>query len=156
MEMNEVVVVTHPLVQHKLTIMRKTETSTVKFRTLMHEVSMLLAYEVTRDLELEFQTKTTEGDHYDDDTRLYEEASAGDFSFYPEEKVAYVSTRKGRRTPTKRDALLRPSEVDILAELIKFREQQKALGRHRKTNAKNVPRMAWDGSVSIIRDTRSR
>lgn len=51
----EVVVVNHPLIQHKLTIMRKTETSTVKFRTLMHEVSMLLAYEVTRDLEVEFQ-----------------------------------------------------------------------------------------------------
>jgi uracil phosphoribosyltransferase len=35
--------------------MRKKETSTVKFRTLMHEVSMLLAYEVTRDLEIEYE-----------------------------------------------------------------------------------------------------
>ncbi|KTD63218.1 uracil phosphoribosyltransferase [Legionella shakespearei] len=51
----EVVVINHPLVQHKLTIMRKKETSTVKFRGLMHEVSMLLAYEVTRDLEIEYQ-----------------------------------------------------------------------------------------------------
>ncbi|CEG58445.1 uracil phosphoribosyltransferase [Legionella fallonii] len=50
-----VVVITHPLIQHKLTIMRKKDTSTVKFRTLMHEVSMLLAYEVTRDLEIEFE-----------------------------------------------------------------------------------------------------
>ena len=55
MNNKEVVIVNHPLIQHKLTIMRKTETSTVKFRTLMHEVSMLLAYEVTRDLEVEFQ-----------------------------------------------------------------------------------------------------
>lgn len=55
MDMKQVVVVNHPLVQHKLTIMRKIETSTVKFRTLMHEVSMLLAYEVTRDLEVEFE-----------------------------------------------------------------------------------------------------
>jgi uracil phosphoribosyltransferase len=51
----QVVVVNHPLVQHKLTIMRKVETSTVKFRTLMNEMSMLLAYEVTRDLEIEFE-----------------------------------------------------------------------------------------------------
>lgn len=49
-----VVVVNHPLIQHKLTIMRQKETSTVKFRTLMHEVSMLLAYEITRDLEVEY------------------------------------------------------------------------------------------------------
>ncbi|CAM3037136.1 uracil phosphoribosyltransferase [Legionella worsleiensis] len=55
MNKKNVVVVNHPLVQHKLTIMRKMETSTVKFRTLMHEISMLLAYEVTRDLEIEYE-----------------------------------------------------------------------------------------------------
>lgn len=55
MDNQNVTVINHPLVQHKLTIMRKTETSTVKFRTLMHEISMLLAYEVTRDLEVEFE-----------------------------------------------------------------------------------------------------
>lgn len=54
MNQNQVNVITHPLLQHKLTIMRKEETSTVKFRTLMHEISMLLAYEVTRDLEVEY------------------------------------------------------------------------------------------------------
>jgi uracil phosphoribosyltransferase len=53
MEQNQVVVVNHPLVQHKLTIIRRSDTSTAKFRTLMTEVSMLLAYEVTRDLEIE-------------------------------------------------------------------------------------------------------
>ncbi|HHL3493204.1 TPA: uracil phosphoribosyltransferase [Legionella pneumophila] len=55
MDFNQVIVINHPLIQHKLTIMRKKETSTVKFRTLMHEVSMLLAYEVTRDLEIEYE-----------------------------------------------------------------------------------------------------
>lgn len=55
MELNQVIVIKHPLIQHKLTIMRKKDTSTVKFRTLMHEVSMLLAYEVTRDLEIEYE-----------------------------------------------------------------------------------------------------
>lgn len=55
MDLNQVVVINHPLIQHKLTIMRKKETSTVKFRMLMHEVSMLLAYEVTRDLEMEYE-----------------------------------------------------------------------------------------------------
>lgn len=55
MDSTKVIVINHPLVQHKLTIMRKKETSTVKFRTLMHEVSMLLAYEVTRDLEIVYE-----------------------------------------------------------------------------------------------------
>ncbi len=49
-------IVTHPLVQHKLTIMRDKTTSTAKFRQLLREISMLLAYEVTRDLAL---TETT-------------------------------------------------------------------------------------------------
>ena len=47
-----VTVVEHPLVQHKLTLMRKRETTTVKFRQLSREVATLLAYEVTRDLPL--------------------------------------------------------------------------------------------------------
>ena len=43
----------HPLIQHKLTLMRKKDTSTAKFRQLLEEISLLLAYEVTRDLPLE-------------------------------------------------------------------------------------------------------
>lgn len=45
-------IVTHPLVQHKLTLMRRKETSTADFRRLLREISLLLAYEVTRDLPL--------------------------------------------------------------------------------------------------------
>ncbi|MDJ0993694.1 MAG: uracil phosphoribosyltransferase [Dinoroseobacter sp.] len=45
-------VVEHPLVQHKLTMMRDVATPTPEFRRLMQEVSLLLAYEVTRDLKL--------------------------------------------------------------------------------------------------------
>ncbi|MBI4511398.1 MAG: uracil phosphoribosyltransferase [Deltaproteobacteria bacterium] len=45
-------VIGHPLVQHKLTLMRKKQTSTKSFRALLEEISMLLAYEVTRDLPL--------------------------------------------------------------------------------------------------------
>jgi uracil phosphoribosyltransferase len=48
-------VIDHPLVQHKLTLMRKKETSTSSFRALLSEVSMLLAYEVTRDLPLVYE-----------------------------------------------------------------------------------------------------
>lgn len=48
----EVTVIDHPLIQHKLTLMRRAETSTAKFRDLLKEISMLLAYEVTRDLPL--------------------------------------------------------------------------------------------------------
>lgn len=45
-------VVDHPLVQHKLTIMRDKETSTAQFRQLLREISQLLAYEVTRNLAM--------------------------------------------------------------------------------------------------------
>jgi uracil phosphoribosyltransferase len=47
------VVVDHPLVQHKLTLMRQKETATSKFRQLAREIALLLAYEITRDLPLE-------------------------------------------------------------------------------------------------------
>lgn len=42
--------VTHPLVQHKLTLMRQKDLSTMSFRRLLHEISMLMAYEVTRHM----------------------------------------------------------------------------------------------------------
>ncbi|GHA31996.1 uracil phosphoribosyltransferase [Devosia pacifica] len=48
-----VTVVQHPLIQHKLTIMRDKETSIASFRRLLREIAHLLCYEVTRDLELE-------------------------------------------------------------------------------------------------------
>jgi uracil phosphoribosyltransferase len=49
MSKQQVTVIDHPLVQHKLTLMRVKETSTSKFRNLLREISMLLAYEVCRD-----------------------------------------------------------------------------------------------------------
>ena len=45
-----ITVVSHPLIQHKLTLMRKQETPCSDFRRLLKEISMLLAYEITRDL----------------------------------------------------------------------------------------------------------
>ncbi len=48
-----VTVVDHPLVQHKLTLLRRKATSTVEFRQIVREISLLLAYEVTRDLPLD-------------------------------------------------------------------------------------------------------
>ena len=51
--MHNVTVVDHPLVQHKLTLMRDKTTSTKSFRQLMREISTLLCYEVTRDLPLD-------------------------------------------------------------------------------------------------------
>jgi len=48
----EVRVVSHPLVQHKLTLMRRKHTSTSQFRQLLEEISMLLTYEVTRDFAI--------------------------------------------------------------------------------------------------------
>ncbi|MDF2535605.1 MAG: upp, partial [Bacillales bacterium] len=51
--MAKVHVLDHPLIQHKVTIIRKTTTGTREFRQLVDEVAMLMAYEVTRDLPLE-------------------------------------------------------------------------------------------------------
>ena len=51
--MKSVTVIDHPLVQHKLTLMRDRTTSTAGFRTLLREIAHLLCYEVTRDIELE-------------------------------------------------------------------------------------------------------
>jgi len=51
-------VVSHPLIQHKLTLMREKTTSTAVFRQLLREISQLLAYEVTRELDM--TTKTIE------------------------------------------------------------------------------------------------
>ncbi len=51
--MKNVVVIDHPLVQHKLTFLRDRTTGTKDFRMLLRELAMLMAYEVTRDLPLE-------------------------------------------------------------------------------------------------------
>ena len=51
--MSELHVINHPLIQHKRTHMRKTETGPKDFRQLLKEISMLMGYEVTRDLPLE-------------------------------------------------------------------------------------------------------
>jgi len=57
--MENVFVIDHPLIQHKLTLMRSEKTSSKDFRTLLNEISMLMGYEVTRDLPLtEVEIKT--------------------------------------------------------------------------------------------------
>lgn len=51
--MSKTTIIDHPLVKHKLTIMRKEETATSKFRQLLNETSLLMGYEILRDLPLE-------------------------------------------------------------------------------------------------------
>lgn len=48
--------ISHPLIQHKLTYMRSEDTTTDNFRRLLREISQMLAYEVTRDLPTELTT----------------------------------------------------------------------------------------------------
>ena len=50
--MKRVVITDHPLIQHKLTLMRKTSTGSKDFRELLTEITMLMGYEVTKDLPL--------------------------------------------------------------------------------------------------------
>ena len=51
--MSQVHVIDHPMVQHKLTIMRDKETGSKDFRQLLEEISLLMGYEITRDIPLE-------------------------------------------------------------------------------------------------------
>lgn len=63
--LDHLTIVSHPLVQHKLSIMRDKTTSTAGFRRLLREISLLLAYEVTRDLPMttqKIETPLTEMD----------------------------------------------------------------------------------------------
>ena len=48
-------IIDHPLVQHKLSIMRNKETSTSQFRKLLYEISLFMGYEITRDFPLEYE-----------------------------------------------------------------------------------------------------
>ncbi len=48
-------IIDHPLVQHKLSIMRDKTTSTMKFRDLLEEIAMLMGYEITRDFPLTYE-----------------------------------------------------------------------------------------------------
>ena len=50
--MNKVVITDHPLIQHKLTLMRKTSTGSKDFRELLTEITMLMGYDVTKDQQL--------------------------------------------------------------------------------------------------------
>ena len=59
MSASPITVIDHPLVQHKLSIMRDVDTATSKFRQLLREISLLMAYEVCRDLETELVTVQT-------------------------------------------------------------------------------------------------
>jgi uracil phosphoribosyltransferase len=49
----QVQVMNHPLIQHKVTLMRQKETGSKDFRNLLEEITMLMGYEITRDLPLE-------------------------------------------------------------------------------------------------------
>ncbi len=57
--MENVTVIDHPLIQHKLSLMRRKQTDTARFRLLLREISLLLGYEVTRDLAIETRTIET-------------------------------------------------------------------------------------------------
>ena len=52
-------IINHPLILHKLSIMRNKKTSTMEFRKMLKEISMLMGYEITRDFPLEYKTIDT-------------------------------------------------------------------------------------------------
>ena len=58
----QVHLITHPLVQHKLTLMRNKQASSTSFRTLLGELAMLMAYEVTRDMPTHLVQNVVKGE----------------------------------------------------------------------------------------------
>ena len=58
-EFPNVFVLQHPLIQHKLTLMRDRSTSTLDFRQLLREITLLMGYEITRNLPLTTKTIMT-------------------------------------------------------------------------------------------------
>jgi uracil phosphoribosyltransferase len=71
--MSKVHVSTHPLIQHKVTILRKKDTDSLQFRNLIREITILLAYEATMDLELKpikVQTPLAEADGFELQERI--------------------------------------------------------------------------------------
>ena len=61
--MSKLHLIDHPMIQHKLTIMRKKETGSKDFRELLNEIALLMGYEITRDLPLdEIQIETPMGE----------------------------------------------------------------------------------------------
>jgi uracil phosphoribosyltransferase len=80
--MAQVHISSHPLVRHKLTLLRDKKTDTVKFRQLVHELAVLLCYEATRDLdvydmEVETPMGTARGAHLDESVGLVPILRAG-------------------------------------------------------------------------------
>ena len=58
-KMSKVIVMDHPLIQHKIGLIRREETGSKDFRALINEIAMLMCYEATRDLKLtEVEIKT--------------------------------------------------------------------------------------------------
>src|SRR5579871_5760206 len=82
--MENVNLVTHPLVQHKLTLMRDRDTPTASFRQLLREIATLITYEVTRDLKL--TTKKIHTPLAEMDARLLE----GMIDLVPSARVAHI------------------------------------------------------------------
>lgn len=75
--MSNVTITNHPLIQHKLAIMRNKNTSSAQFRSLVSEIAMLLCYEATRDLALEPVTIETP-------------VATGEFNVISGKKLAFV------------------------------------------------------------------
>ena len=68
--MGRVAVIDHPLIQHKLSIIRNVDTGPKEFRELVEEISLLMGYEVTRDMPLEDRSGDSHGaSHLPDDFR---------------------------------------------------------------------------------------
>jgi uracil phosphoribosyltransferase len=90
--MQGVTVVSHPLVQHKLTLMRDKATSTAGFRQLLREIALLLTYEVTRDLPL--TTKPIETPLAPIDAPILE----GMLDLVPSARVAHIGIYRNPET----------------------------------------------------------
>ncbi len=108
--MGKLLVFDHPLIQHKVTLMRKTETTTKEFKELAKEVVMLMGYEATRDLplkEVEIETpicKTKQNMLEGEDIAIVPILRAGlgfvdgMLALYPNAKVGHIGLYRDPKT----------------------------------------------------------
>lgn len=103
-----------------------------------------------REMHLEMVSQRVEGDHYDQDTRAYDNASRDDFSFFPDEKDAYVSTHKQREVPPNANG--HRLSIDVVTTLGNFRRKQREQTTSLKATGSSQASF-WNGKLRVIRNT---
>lgn len=108
-----------------------------------------------REIRIEISSVEDAKDKYDGDTEAYEDASQADFSFFPDEKDAYVSTARLQKTSTRDSAKAAepPTSLDVAAELTAYRLQKRKEMSQDQGGSENA-QSVWNGKLSLFRNPK--